>query len=83
MFWGWIGGVESENALGFAELALVLEIFLLLFFIILLEHGAFSRMRSFFNIILFVFIQSLVCIYFIQPICISIRIKTNHNIDDL
>ena len=31
-FWVKIGGAESENALSFAELALVMEIFLLLFF---------------------------------------------------
>ena len=31
-FWGEIGGAESENALSFAKLALVLEIYLLLFF---------------------------------------------------
>ena len=49
-----IGGAESENALSFAELALVLEIFLLLFFIILLERGEFSSMQSFFNVILLV-----------------------------
>ena len=33
-------------------LALILEIILLLFFIILLERGAFSSMQSFFNVIL-------------------------------
>ena len=34
---------------------LVLEILLLLFFISLLEHGAFSSSGSFFNVILLVF----------------------------
>ena len=53
-FWGYIVGAESENAFSFAELALVLEIFLLSFFIILLEHGAFSSLQSFFNEILLV-----------------------------
>ena len=37
------------------ELALVVKIFLLYFFIILLEHGAFSSIRSFFNVILLIF----------------------------
>ena len=32
-FWGLIGGSESKNALSFAELALVLEMFLHLFFL--------------------------------------------------
>jgi len=51
------------------------------FFIILLEHGAFSSMRSFFDVILLVPIRRLVSIYSIQHICISIRIKASHNVD--
>ena len=49
-----IGGAESENVFSFTKLALVLETFLLLCFIILLNHGPFSSMRSFFNVTLLV-----------------------------
>ena len=47
-------------------------------FIILLEQGAFSCMRSFFNVIWFP-IQSFVPVYSTQPICIWICTKS-HNI---
>ena len=38
-FWGEIGGAESENALSFAKLALVLEIYFY-FFVIFIKHVA-------------------------------------------
>ena len=52
------------------------------FFIILLEHGAFSSMRSFFNVILLVSYSKFSVHFSIQPISILIRIKTSHNVDD-
>ena len=82
-FLGLIWGAESENALSFAELALVLEIFLLLFFIILLEHGAFSSMRSFFNVILLVS-HSKFSVHLLHTTYIYIDSykKISHNDDD-
>ena len=72
---------ESENALSFAELPLVLEIFLLLCFLILLDHGAFSSMRYFFNVILLVS-HSKFRVHLLHTTykCIDLY-KISHNVD--